>query len=912
MQTHEGNSVSFTLRLVAMLFGSFLMQSVEAASFVTNSALNFKREFHTATLLPDEKVLIAGGFNNVNGMLSSAELYDPATGTNTPTNPLINRRAHHTATLLPNGRVLVVGGSAPGGYLASAELYDPASGTWAATGALATNRAHHTATLLPNGKVLVAGGSFFWGGTWVYLSSAELYDPATESWTATGTMTTARERPTATSLPNGMVLVAGGFATNGTLSSAELYDPATEIWTATGGLSNARRWHTATLLPNGKVLVAGGGSNSTFPPTSLANVAELYDPATELWTQTDDLTTARAYHTATLLPSGMLLVVGGVRVGNTSVAAAELYDFATETWTTNGVLTHSRYGHTAVVLPNGNVLVAGGVNQPNSSTSSYLASTEVYHWANGSWTNTGALNTARYLHTATFLPTGQVLVAAGGFGSTGVTNSAELYDPVGGTWTNANPLSAARSAHTATLLPDGMVLVAGGYDYVNGNYSYPSNAEKYDAVSGMWTGAGTLNTARMQHAATLLANGMVLVTGGQGGLGVGYLASAELYDLNTESWTRTGTMLAARYNHTATLLPNGNVLVAGGDGGSYLAGAELYNPAIGKWTATSTMFTARRQHTATLLPTGKVLVAGGQGNLGYLASAELYNPATGGWTTTSPMTTARSVHTATLLPNGTVLVTGGYSGGGPRSSAELYDPATGKWTTNGPMTIAHASHTATLLPDGKLLIAAGVNLAFSTIASSELYDVGLDYANSWQPQVAAITSPLSLGSSFVVTGSQFRGISGASGGNTQDSSSDYPLVQLRSIESGQSMFLLTTNWSTNSFTSLPVWNFQPGYALATVFVNGIPSTSSIVNVSVPIPAVTTLTGAQRLTNGSFQFAFTNSVGAVFGVLATTDLSLPLSNWTALGGVTEVSPGQFQFTDPQTTNFGERFYRIRSP
>jgi hypothetical protein len=137
------------------------------------------------------------------------------------------------------------------------------------------------------------------------------------------------------------------------------------------------------------------------------------------------------------------------------------------------------------------------------------------------------------------------------------------------------------------------------------------------------------------------------------------------------------------------------------------------------------------------------------------------------------------------------------------------------------------------------------------------------------------------------------------------------LVQLRRLDNEQTVFLLTTNWSTNTFSSLPVWNFPPGYALATVFVNGIQSTSSIVNISVPVPTAAILTGPQKLTNG-FRFAFTNSVGALFGVLATTNVALPMSNWTVLGGVAEVSPGHYQFTDPQATNSPKRFYRIRSP
>jgi hypothetical protein len=175
-----------------------------------------------------------------------------------------------------------------------------------------------------------------------------------------------------------------------------------------------------------------------------------------------------------------------------------------------------------------------------------------------------------------------------------------------------------------------------------------------------------------------------------------------------------------------------------------------------------------------------------------------------------------------------------------------------------------------------------------------------------------VTSPLRLGGGLVITGSGFRGISEGSGGNSQDSPADYPVVQLRSVESGQTLFLSSTNWSTNSFISTAVNSFPPGYALATVFLNGIPSTSSVFSISVPVPTPADLTGAKTLTNGSFQFAFTNSVGPLFGVLATTNVALPLTNWTVLGGVAELSPGQFQFTDSQATNGAQRFYRVRSP
>jgi N-acetylneuraminic acid mutarotase len=327
------------------------------------------------------------------------------------------------------------------------------------------------ATLLLDGTVLVAGGAL---NTEPYvLASAELYDPSTGSWTATGAMIEARYGYTATLLPGGEVLVAGGSTTivgssPFPLATAELYDPRTRTWTAIGSMATARTGHTATLLADGKVLVAGGvAAFGDYIPTSPLASAELYDPGTKTWTATAGMNEARDGHTATLLLDGKVLVVGG---GN-SPASTELYDSRTKTWTAVGNLTEARSGYTATRLRDGRVLVAGGYG------AGWLSSAELYDPATGSWTATGGMIQGRASQTATLLPDGTVLVAGGAIEVTFNGDAmalAEIYDPRNETWTATGSMSLARHSHTATLLPDGTVLVVGGG-------SAPASAELYDS-----------------------------------------------------------------------------------------------------------------------------------------------------------------------------------------------------------------------------------------------------------------------------------------------------------------------------------------------------------------------------------------------------------------------------------------------
>jgi hypothetical protein len=551
--------------------GSIQLSSAEVynpgtATWTNTQPLNIACYSHTATVLPSGLVLVAGGFN-YSTALTNAELYNPWTATWTNTGPLNIARGYHTATLLPNGLVLVVGGeNTSGTALASAELYNPATGTWAVTNTMNVARFNHTATLLPDGLVLVVGGDN--GG--VGISDAELYDPGTGTWTTTCSLNTARWGHSATVLPDGSALTAGGYSGSASLSSSELSPAPIEDtqFVYTGSMSPGRCAHTTTLLPNGLVLVAGGYN---YPLLSLSN-ADLYNPANGTWTNTGSLNTARDFHTATLLPNDLVLVAGGVDTEDgegVTLPYAELYYPVTGTWTNTGSLHTDRVWHTATLLPDGLVLVAGG----DSYSAGVLASAELYSPAAGTWTSTGSLNTARMYQTGTLLPNGLVLVA-GGSDASGYTASAELYYPTAGTWTNTGSLNTARAWHTAALLPNGLVLVAGGE---NGSGFTPS-AELYNPATGTWTNTGSLYTAREEHTATLLPTGSVVVAGGYGA--AGYLVSAELYNPATGLWsTNTGSLNTARSWHTGTLLPNGLVLIAGGeDENGTLGSAELFWP----------------------------------------------------------------------------------------------------------------------------------------------------------------------------------------------------------------------------------------------------------------------------------------------------------------------------------------------
>jgi hypothetical protein len=325
-----------------------------------------------------------------------------------------------------------------------------------------------------------------------------------------------------------------------------------------------------------------------------------------------------------------------------------------------GSMIDARFNHTATLLADGRVLIAGGREREGK----ILASAEIYDPATGEFTPAGEMTTRRVGHTATLMPDGRVLIAGGSTGDfyVGALSSAEIYDPVAGTFTKTGNLTQSRLAHQATPLADGRVLITGGQSE---EWANRDSAEFYDPASGLFTAGAKMTEKRADHTATLLADGRVLVTGGSEGrfTPTNISATAEIYDPAKNSFTPAGSMSMVRFKHSAALLADGRVIILGGSNermwmGRYW-GAEIYDPTTGKFTPAGHMMAARYKIRDAVVPLrdGKVLVAGGGGRL------EVFDPATGLFAAVrGGVGSSKLYATATMLSDGSVLIAGGYSG----------------------------------------------------------------------------------------------------------------------------------------------------------------------------------------------------------------------------------------------------------
>jgi N-acetylneuraminic acid mutarotase len=342
-------------------------------------------------------------------------------------------------------------------------------------------------------------------------------------------MLTARAQHTATLLPDGRILVAGGAITNednSATAAAELYDPRAGTWTKTGSMLTPRARHSATLLRNGTVLVAGGfcpggnirgcPSGAQIDPDGAISLTETYDPKTGRWTAAGNMTTPRFFQTAALLPDGRVLVAGAEHgLPDVILDSSETYDPATRTWAASGNMTVGRTQQFSVTLADGRVLMAGGIGPTSPSSHGELASAERYDPATGKWTATGSMMTARAQGgTAALLPDGRVLIAGGDGPGDPMLASAEIYDPTTGTWTATASMSTVRVESASIALADGRILVAGGFDNPEGQDPLLTSAEVYDPVTATWLRGASLSTKRFDFSLTLLPNGTVLAAGG--------------------------------------------------------------------------------------------------------------------------------------------------------------------------------------------------------------------------------------------------------------------------------------------------------------------------------------------------------------------------------------------------------------
>jgi WD40 repeat protein len=636
---------------------------------------------------------------------------------------------------LSDGRIIVVGGTnytgvdgAASNFYETAEIYDPATSTWTATGSLTTGgRALHTLTMLWGGRTLITGG---YNGSAV-LSSAEIYDLNTGTFSATGSMKKVRAQHSAINLFDGRVLITGGVIDpSGTPSNtAEIYDPATGTFSETGAdMAEARYAHRMTSVGDGKVLITGGfGAGGAELATT-----ELFDPATGTFSPTGSLAYARANHSATELPTGEILVAGGYGGGGV-LGSTEIYNPDSKTFRAGPTLNQARQVHSAWPLPNGLVLISGGNNNASGFwdiQTSFLSSAELYNPAINTFTTTGSKNNATSGGNSYLLWTGKLLAAGGG------TNEAELYTPeMPGTletWVAAANMHTARANTNYFYLDDGRVLMVGG---LNSSGNPLASAELYDYLTGNFSSTGSMSTPRQHHYGVGLYTGKILVTGGRPSASANVLNSAELYNPVSGTFTSTGDMLRYRRLHKATPLPNGKVLITGGLGGTsntanlVLTTAELYDPATGTFTQTAGgLNTARYNHQAYLLYTGKVLIAGGVGTGSVvLNSAELYDPATNRFTAAGNMITARNNPLVTALPNGKILVSSGVdavTGGTPIQAVEIYDPATGTFTAADDALVARYYDRVVRLDNGKTIFVGGHTTAdtSSVTNTAELYN----------------------------------------------------------------------------------------------------------------------------------------------------------------------------------------------
>lgn len=640
---------------------STLVFDPDLETWASRASMNMERNGHQALLLRDGRVLVAGGELN-----PTAEVYDPKSDSWTMTGGMNQVRAGLSLTLLQDGTVLAVGGA---GYDSSTERFDPVSMQWIPDTPMQFYRFGHSALGLSDGRVLVAGG---WDDPYNHFGEplgqpieAEIYDPQSRTWSpAQGFPGTPRDMG-AVLLGNGDALFVGGLLPCGNPCAGDnyshkgvrMFQAATGLWKQPPDMPFLVHGTSATLLPSGKVLVAGGTRSLYFQPTVFLNESALFDPKSQAWTSVDGMNASHAHGTAAVLPNGTVMVPGG------QTAAVDIYDPAS-IWNSAATMYSGRVHHSAVPLPDGRVMVVGGINGLN-----VLGDAEVYDPVANTWASLPSFGVPRANLTLTSL-NGRI-VAVGGISDAypgGILPLVHAYDPGTQSVVPLTPLLQARGRHQALRLPNEMLLVAGGI----GSSGPLSSVEIYNPFQNKWIQAAPMNSPRWEHSMTLLSDGRVLAAGGRSSGSA--VQSAEIYDPQNDAWEEAGKMNNAHSNHSAVLLLDGRVLVAGGEGpGTLQAGAEIFDPSTKTWSVSTSMNIARSEAVAARLNNGKVIVAGGKGISGPLVSAEVFDPWAQSWVNVRSLVDARYGAEGVILKDGSLLVLGGVGGAGtPLAGVERY------------------------------------------------------------------------------------------------------------------------------------------------------------------------------------------------------------------------------------------------
>lgn len=755
-----------------------------AQVFIDLGNTNTPRYHHAATLLQNGQVLISGGETDPtpSGAYNTAEIFNPQTWVFSPVSAnMVSGREGHTATLLNDGTVLIAGGDLPGaGSLNTAEIYNPSSGVFTAVSAAMTSpRIFHDANLLNGAKVLLSGGENDSGGTSVALNSAELYDPSAQTFTAvSGNMTSVREYQTATLLNDGTVLEVGGTDGTNIFSAAEIYttsklaglasisiSPASpsvpfgsqQLFTATGTFSGGSTqvlssvlWSSSstsvattsndasdsgyvTTVALGTTIItatAGGISGSTtvtvpaptlvsitVGPQSLSMPSGTTQQLTAIGTYSDG-STQDLTSTATWTSSS-----SSVTVSSAGLAAAALLGNST-IQASSGPLTGST---TITVVPPALVSLA---LTPTTATIAFGASQQ--YQLIGTFTDGSSQNLTRSVGWFA-VPSTTASVTNGGL-ALGLAQGNALITAATGTLAATATLTVQAPVTTSPTLVSVSV--------TPGPASIPIGSSQQFVATGFYSDSSTQD---LTSSATWMSSSNTVASLSNNGLAAGVAAGSSIITASSGSISGTTTLSVqsttvalntSRYQHSATLLNDGTVLLAGGvscpsaGSCSYLSSAEIYHPNSGTITTAANLATARSAP-AILLGTGKVLVAGGyacdsNGNCTSLQSAEIYDPASGTFGSAGNMTVARSGHTLTLLNNGTVLIAAGETCSSATSctalnTAEIYDPIAGTFTATGSLNAARFSASASVLVSGKVLIAGGFD-GTNYPAVAELFD----------------------------------------------------------------------------------------------------------------------------------------------------------------------------------------------